>query len=73
MSKSFDDIYRGLNYDLKKHYLQGILDAQNNMLKLVEDEIARVSNPMMVDQEYIDGLEEVIKLIKGEMNESSRI
>lgn len=69
MSKSFEDIYRGLNYDLKNHYIQGIIDAQNNMLRLVEEEIARVSNPMMVDQEYIDGLQEVISIIKGEIDE----
>jgi hypothetical protein len=37
MSKSFEDIYRGINYDLINHYEQGVADERNRIIKLLED------------------------------------
>jgi len=37
MSKSFEDIYRGINYDLVNHYEQGVIDERNRIIKLLED------------------------------------
>ena len=42
---------------------------RERIIKLLEEEISRVSNPMLVDREYLDGLEVAIALIKGETNE----
>jgi hypothetical protein len=39
---------------------------RERIIKLIEDEIERVSNPMLVDREYLDGLETAIALIKEE-------
>lgn len=44
--------------------------AQQDVLALVaeriRDEIDYVSNPMMVDKEFLDGLEKALDIIKGE-------
>ena len=40
--------------------------TEQRIVKLIEAEIERVSNPMLVDREYLDGLETAIALIKGE-------
>jgi catalase len=39
---------------------------QERIIKLIQAEISKVSNPMLVDREYLDGLEVAIELIKGE-------
>jgi hypothetical protein len=41
---------------------------RERIVKLLEAEIERVSNPMLVDREYLDGLEVAIELIKGKQN-----
>ena len=33
---------------------------------LLAEEIKNVSNPMLVDREYLDGLERALEIIKGE-------
>ena len=37
MSRSFEDIYRGLNYDLIKHYEQGVSDERERIIKLLKE------------------------------------
>lgn len=37
MSKSFEDIYRGINYDLIKHYEQGVMDERQRIINLLMD------------------------------------
>jgi hypothetical protein len=59
MSKSFDDIYRGLNYDLIKHYEQGVNDERERIIKLLEDDGER----NYISQETFDY---VVSAIKGE-------
>jgi len=59
MSKSFDDIYRGLNYDLIKHYEQGVNDERKRIIKLLEDDGER----NYISQETFDY---VVSAIKGE-------
>lgn len=41
---------------------------RERIIGLIEAEIERVSNPMLVDREYLDGLEVAIELIKGKQN-----
>lgn len=41
---------------------------QDRIVELLKAEIKRVSNPMLVDREYLDGLETAIDLIKGKSN-----
>jgi hypothetical protein len=40
--------------------------TEQRIVKLIEAEIERVSNPMLVDREYLDGLEMALELTKGE-------
>jgi hypothetical protein len=47
-------------------------EERERIVKLLENEIKRVSNPMLVDREYLDGLEQGISLIKGEQNPNVR-
>jgi hypothetical protein len=54
-------------YDLGRE--DGAAEERERIIKLLEAEIERVSNPMLVDREYLDGLETAIALIKGESNE----
>lgn len=54
-------------YDLGRE--DGIAEERERILKLIETEIERVSKPMLVDREYLDGLEVAIELIKKETNE----
>lgn len=53
----------------KAIYLTGVKRGEKNeqerIIKLLEAEIERVSNPMLVDREYLDGLEAAIELIGG--------
>ena len=44
----------------------GVEQEQKRIMELLKAEIERVSNPMLVDREYLDGLEIAIDLIKGE-------
>lgn len=41
---------------------------RERIVNLIEAEIKRVSEPMLVDREYLDGLEVAIELIKGKQN-----
>jgi hypothetical protein len=45
---------------------------RERIIGLIEAEIERVSNPMLVDREYLDGLEVAIELIKGKQNPHTR-
>jgi hypothetical protein len=47
---------------------QGAERERERIIRALEDEIERVSNPMLVDREYLDGLEVAIELIKGKQN-----
>jgi hypothetical protein len=60
MSKSFEDIYRGINYDLINHYNQGVSDERNRIIKLLEE--------VSLDYPPID---DVIATIKGEPNDNN--
>jgi hypothetical protein len=53
-------------YDLGKE--DGIAEERERIIKLLETEIERVSNPMLVDREYLDGIEVALELVKGETN-----
>ena len=53
-------------YDYGKQ--DGVKEERERIIKLLEDEIERVSNPMLVDREYLDGLEVALELVKGETN-----
>ena len=53
-------------YDYGKQ--DGAKEERERIIKLLEDEIERVSNPMLVDREYLDGLEVALELVKGETN-----
>lgn len=44
----------------------GIKTEQERILKAILNEAYSVSHPMMVDKEYLDGLERAIDLITGE-------
>jgi len=59
MSRSFGDIYRGLNYDLIKHYEQGVTDERERIIKLLEEDGER----NYISQETFDY---VVSVIKGE-------
>ena len=49
-------------YDYGKK--DGIAEENERIIKLLEAEIERVSNPMLVDREYLDGLEKAISIIE---------
>jgi hypothetical protein len=54
---------------VRRHWTQvGEERERERIIKLLEAEIKRVSNPMLVDREYLDGLETAIDFIKGETN-----
>ena len=53
-------------YDYGKQ--DGAKEERERIIKLLEDEIEKVSNPMLVDREYLDGLEVALELVKGETN-----
>ena len=42
---------------------------RERIIDLLKAEIERVSNPMLVDREYLDGLETAIDLIRGVKDE----
>jgi hypothetical protein len=44
----------------------GAEQDRKRIIELLKAEIVRVSNPMLVDREYLDGFETAIDLIKGE-------
>ena len=43
---------------------KAVAEARKVFVKLIEQEIKSVSEPMMVDKEYLDGLNRAIELIK---------
>ena len=55
--------------DSLKGRARAVERERERIAKLVQDEIEKVSNPMMVDREYLDGLEAALELIKGEKSE----
>lgn len=68
MSKSFDDIYRGLNYDLINHYEQGVSDERARIIKLLEARILPEETPKVHSYDSLHNLmlNNMIALIKGE-------
>jgi hypothetical protein len=59
MSKSFEDIYRGLNYDLKNHYVQGWNDSRNHIIKVLQ----KISE-YPPNWNHEDPIESIIEIIK---------
>ena len=59
----------GEYYQAQSWRKEGVKEERERIIKLLEAEIERVSNPMLVDREYLDGIEIAIALIKGESNE----
>jgi hypothetical protein len=55
--------------DSLKGRARAVERERERIIELLKAEIERVSNPMLVDREYLDGLETAIDLIKGETNE----
>lgn len=53
-------------------YDWGWADSEDRIIKLLDAEIERVSNPMLVDREYLDGLEMALEFIKVEPNPHAR-
>lgn len=52
---------------VRRHWTQvGEERERKRIIELLEAEIKTVSNPMMVDREYLDGIDTSIALIKGE-------
>ena len=45
---------------------KAVAEARKVFIKRIQKEIKEVSNPMMVDKEFLDGLERAIELIKRE-------
>lgn len=43
---------------------KAVLEARKVFIKRLQDEIKSISEPMMVDKEYLDGLYRAIELIK---------
>ena len=54
------------NEMLENKIAWGAEQERKRIIELLNAEIERVSNPMLVDREYLDGLEIAIDLIKGE-------
>jgi hypothetical protein len=52
--------------DSLKGRARAVERERERIVELLKAEIERVSNPMLVDREYLDGLETAIELIKGE-------
>jgi hypothetical protein len=52
--------------DSLKGRARAVERERERIIELLKAEIERVSNPMLVDREYLDGLETAIDLIKGE-------
>jgi hypothetical protein len=55
--------------DSLKGRARAVERERERIVELLKAEIERVSNPMLVDREYLDGLETAIDLIKGVANE----
>lgn len=53
-------------YDYGKQ--DGAKEERERIIEMLEAEIERVSNPMLVDREYLDGLEVALELVKGKTN-----
>jgi hypothetical protein len=54
------------NEMLENKIAWGAEQERKRIIELLKAEIVRVSNPMLVDREYLDGFETAIDLIKGE-------
>jgi hypothetical protein len=57
------------NEMLENKIAWGAEQERKRIIELLNAEIVRVSNPMLVDREYLDGLEIAVDLIKGATNE----
>jgi len=54
--------------DFLKGRARAVERERERIIELLKAEIERVSNPMLVDREYLDGLEMAIELIVGKTN-----
>lgn len=54
----------GWNEGFESGSKKAVVEAKKVFVKRIQKEIADVSNPMMVDREFLDGLEKAIDLIK---------
>jgi hypothetical protein len=54
--------------DSLKGRARAVERERERIIDLLKAEIERVSNPMLVDREYLDGLETAIDIIKGGAN-----
>jgi hypothetical protein len=65
------DCIHGIGHSANNHgcdgccFVLGVYERER-IIKLLEAEIKRVSTPMLVEREYLDGLEEAIDIVKGE-------
>lgn len=51
--------------DMNKEFNRGKKEAYSQVLAGLNAEIRRVSEPMLVDEEYLDGLYAAIDIVKG--------
>lgn len=74
MIKMFLSAYdRGLRAGINQGWDDGfevgrkkaLAESKRVFIKLLKQEIQDVSNPMLVDKEFLDGLERAIEIIKG--------
>jgi flagellar biosynthesis/type III secretory pathway protein FliH len=54
---------KGWNEGFDSGSTKTLAEARKVFVKRIQKEIKSVSNPMMVDKEYLDGLERAIELI----------
>jgi hypothetical protein len=59
----------GEYYQAQSWRREGVKEERERIIKLLKAEIERVSNPMLVDREYLDGLETAVDIVEGESNE----
>ena len=55
---------KGWNEGFETGTKKAVAEARKVFVKRIQDEIKLVSQPMMVDKEYLDGLYRAIELIK---------
>jgi hypothetical protein len=46
--------------------LSAVENERSLIASRIKNEITRASNPMLVDREYLDGLEAALEIVKGE-------
>ena len=44
---------------------KALAESKRVFIKLIKEEIHDISNPMLVDKEFLDGLERAMEIIKG--------